>query len=123
MAVQTDIDKAVQQAQAAQRVKEHIDQVKGVAQSRGAEVSVACDAAGRILDLRLAPSAVKRAANDLAALILATAHQAHQDAANKTIRIAQIEFGQDSPFTNHIAKETETQLAKQPTQTVPHTGR
>jgi DNA-binding protein YbaB len=110
--IQSDIEAAIQRAEAAQRVKERIDQVKGTAQSRGSEVSVACDTTGRILDLRLAPSAMRRTSDDLAALILETSRKAHQDAANKTIHIAETEFGKDSPLAAHVTSETQSLLAK-----------
>jgi len=82
-------------------------QVRGRASSAYREVTVVTDVGGRLVDLQLAPQALRRDARELSRLVVATAELARRDAAEQVLTMAQAAFGAGSGVVTRLAAEVE----------------
>ncbi|KAA5831882.1 YbaB/EbfC family nucleoid-associated protein [Saccharopolyspora hirsuta] len=72
-----------EQAQKASELQSAMQDMQGTASSQDRSVTVTVAASGAVLDLKLAPNAVRQSANDLQQQIMATIRQATANAAEK----------------------------------------
>lgn len=103
--ISRDVAGAQERAAAATRARERIDTVRGRARSSRGEVVAVVDPSGLLVDLELSEAATTSTPAALAALIRRTVHDAHLDAAERAVAIADDELGAGSAVSRRLRDE------------------
>lgn len=105
-----ELDRLVQQAQAAFAWRAEVDSYRGRASVDGVEVEVS--STGGVVRLRVADSACSRGGDAVAGLVLDAVHAAQRDLAQQVRRSAAETFGPDAPQTRTVEEAVETRYRR-----------
>lgn len=100
-----ELERLVQQAQAAFAWRAQVDSYRGRASVEGVEVEVS--STGGVVKLRVADAACSRGGDALAGVVLDAVHSAQRDLAEQVRRSAAETFGPDSQQTRTVADAVE----------------
>ena len=100
-----DVRRATERADLATRVQAQVAEVRGTGRTRSGEVVAVADTSGRLLDLRLAPAALRLDPGALSRAVLTATRQAEADAAAQTLDLVAAAFGADSGVVGRLHQE------------------
>jgi broad specificity phosphatase PhoE len=106
--------RAEQQAEFSLELSRRMQETTATVESAGGEVVVTVDHSGGMTDLRLAGSAMRMSAGELAALILGTGRRAQAAMAGRMAELVKGMYGADSATTAFIAGTYAEQFPVQP---------
>ena len=106
--------RAEQQAEFSLELSRRMQETTATVESAGGEVLVTVDHSGGMTDLRLAGSAMRMPAGELAALILGTGRRAQAAMAGRMAELVKGMYGADSATTAFIADTYAERFPAQP---------
>jgi DNA-binding protein YbaB len=105
--VNAQIREAQERAVRASAMRQQVEAVRGVAMSRGREVSVTVDVSGRMIDLDISDKGLELSPRELSRLIVTTVDQARRHAGDQSIALAAEVFGEDSMVVDRLRAEVD----------------
>ncbi|WP_377641362.1 hypothetical protein [Oryzobacter terrae] len=105
-----ELDRLVQQAQAAFAWRAQVDSYRGRASLEGVDVEVS--STGGVVAVRVADAACSRGGDAVAGLVLDAVHAAQRDLAEQVRRSAVETFGPDSPQTGTVDEAVGTRYRR-----------
>lgn len=108
--IERQAEEAQERAERAQAFATEVGALRGDARSERGEVGATVDVSGRLLALDLTEAATRLAPEELSALILRTAGDAHRRASRAALARTEAEYGADSATTAQMRGELESRV-------------